>query len=125
MNEFRYSGVCEFQYSEMNIFLYSGICEFEILYNKKIEIQCIRINKVEQNSMEKFFEYKEVCEYDDFFFCIVNENIENSSLVVFFKFDIVEDENEMVCFGGVLFFIFFLLLLVILLEFDSDFDMED
>lgn len=125
MNEPRHSGVCEPQHSEMNKSSHSGICEPETLHNKKIEIQCTRINKAEQNSMEKSPEHKEVCEHDDLSPCTVNENTENSSSVASSKLDIVEDENEMACFGGASFSISFSPLSVIPSESDSDLDMED
>lgn len=125
MNEPRHSGVCEPQHSEMNKSSHSGICEPETLHNKKIEIQSTRINKAEQNSMEKSPEHKEVCEHDDLSPCTVNENTENSSSVASSKLDIVEDENEMACFGGASFSISFSPLSVIPSESDSDRDMED
>lgn len=100
MNEPRHSGVCEPQHSEMNKSSHSGICEPETLHNKKIEIQCTRINKAEQNSMEKSPEHKEVCEHDDRSVMVFLLKTTGSSTDYFFynfsTFHVVYSHHELV-----------------------------
>lgn len=125
MNEPRHSEMNVPQCSEMNKSSHSGICTPETEHNEKIETQCIRINKSEQKGTVKPPAHDEVCEQDNLTPHTMNENTECSNSAVSSKCDIVDEENEMACFGGASFSISFSPLSVIPSESDSDHDMED